>query len=246
MKEPGEDVRIVVEGHALVGTLIRPAPGTAAPHPALLFVHGWGGTEAQYVPRARRLAALGFVCVTFNLRGHATNEHQRETVSRAENFTDVIAVYDYLLAVEQVDPARVGVVGYSYGGYLAAILTTRRPVRWLSLRSPALYKDPDFDAPKRHLHRDPDLHAYRRRSIPPEENLALRSCMAFRGDALLVEAERDAVVPRPAHANYLAALGGARTLRHVVLPGADHALSEEPMQRAYTEALVGWFSTLVG
>ena len=50
-------------------------------------------------------------------------------------------------------------VGSSYGGYLAAILTTLRPVRWLALRVPALYQDEGWDVPKKQLHKVSDLHA---------------------------------------------------------------------------------------
>jgi hypothetical protein len=66
-------------------------------------------------------------------------------------------------------------VGSSYGGYLAAIATTMRPVRWLALRVPALYKDAGWDFPKKQLNKDPDMHAYRRRRLPAQDNRALRA-----------------------------------------------------------------------
>ena len=58
-------------------------------------------------------------------------------------------------------------VGSSYGGYLAAILTALRPVRWLALRVPALYKDEDWALPKQQLKKY-GLAAYRRLAIRPE------------------------------------------------------------------------------
>ena len=69
-------------------------------------------------------------------------------------------------------------VGSSYGGYLAAILTSLRPVRWLALRVPALYKDADWAMPKGQLKRE-ELDAYRRSAVPPEENRALAACAGF-------------------------------------------------------------------
>ena len=59
----------------------------------------------------------------------------------------------------------IAVVGTSYGAYLATILTSLRPVRWLALRAPAIYKDEGWKLPKRQLHQDPDLPAYRRHSL---------------------------------------------------------------------------------
>ena len=148
-------IEIDVESERIAGTLV--APGTMVP--AVLFVHGWGGSQQQYLARAREIAALGCICLTFDLRGHARTEPQQERVSRNDNLMDVLAAYDELVTHPAVDASSVAVVGSSYGGYLAAILTTMRPVKWLALRVPALYKDADWSTPKKELHKDPDLYA---------------------------------------------------------------------------------------
>src|SRR6266700_140199 len=132
-----EPVYIRVEGEHILGTLI--SPGTLVP--GVLFVHGWGGDQQQYVARARELCALGCMCLTFDLRGHAQTQARHDSVSREENMRDLIAAYDFLAAQRNVDSDSMAVVGSSYGGYLAALLTARRPVNWLALRAPALYKD---------------------------------------------------------------------------------------------------------
>jgi uncharacterized protein len=59
-------VQIKVERGHLDGTFL--APKTAVP--GVLFVHGWGGNQEQYLERARQAAALGCVCLTFDLTGH--------------------------------------------------------------------------------------------------------------------------------------------------------------------------------
>jgi hypothetical protein len=115
-------------------------------------------------------------------------------------------------------------------------------VRWLGLRAPALYKDAYWEMPKRRLHHDPDLVAYRRRAVPVSDNRALRACAAFRGDVLLVESEHDHVVPHPVMANYLAACTRARSLRYRVLEGADHGLSRRLWQSEYAAILVRWLA----
>jgi dienelactone hydrolase len=234
-------IDIPVDGQRLAGTLV--APATAVP--GVLFVHGWGGSQEQYLARAREIAALGCVCLTFDLRGHARAEPQRhETVTREDGLHDVVAAYDALAGQEMVDASAIAVVGTSYGGYLAAILTTLRPVRWLGLRAPALYKDEDWASPKRRLDRD-ELAAYRRGPVDTAENRALRACAAFAGDVLLVASEHDEVVPHPVIANYRAAFEGVRSLTYRVIGGADHGLSEEPWQRAYTSLLANWATEMV-
>jgi dienelactone hydrolase len=236
-------VEIPVEEEFIDGTLLTPDPPAPRP-PGVLFLHGWGGSQEQYRGRARAVAALGCVCLVVDLRGHVRSEWRREVVSREDHLCDCLAAYDRLVAAPGVDPSAVGVVGSSYGGYLAAILTSLRAVRWLGLRVPALYEDDGWSLPKRWLHHDTDLVAFRHRAVPAEENAALRACADFRGDVLLVESERDTVVPHPVIENYLSACVHARSLTCRVLEGADHGLSEERWRSAYTALLVSWLDEM--
>ena len=236
-----DTVSIAVDDQQVSGTVLAPARRL----PGILFVHGWGGSQQHDLVRAREAAGLGCVCLTFDLRGHEATAGQWETVSRAQNLADLVASYDWLAGHPLVDPESMAVVGISYGGYLAAILSGLRKVRWLALRSAALYMDPGWDLPKRQLHRDTDLHAYRRQPIAAHDNRALRACAAFRGDALVVEAEHDGIVPHQVTANYIAALSAAHSLTARVLAGADHALSEKPWQQEYTRILVGWLNEMI-
>lgn len=235
------NLEIKVEGEHIAGTLITPNVLI----PGVLFVHGWGGSQEQYVARAKEVAALGCVCLTFDLRGHAGTHAQQACVSREDNLHDVLAAYDMLARQPSVDPNAIAVVGSSYGGYLAAILTAMRPVKWLALRVPALYMDSDWELPKLQLHHDQDLDTYRKSLIPAAENRALRACAAYRGDVLIVESERDKIVPHEVIANYLEACIKPRSLTYRVIHGADHGLSDQSMQRAYTALLVNWMTEMV-
>jgi uncharacterized protein len=237
-------VEIPVDGQRIEGTLILPGRRYGAA-PGVLFVHGWGGNQNHYLDEARALARIGCTCLTFNLRGHADTEAQHETVTREHNMRDVIAAYDVLAGHEGVDKSKIALVGSSYGAYLGALLIYMRQVRLLAMQAPALYKDDDWEVPKRRLHVDADFAAYRRRSLKAEDNRALGACAQFQGDALVVESERDEIIPHPAVANYIAALANAHSLTYRVIEGADHALSEERWERAYTELLVNWLSEMI-
>lgn len=57
---------------------------------------------------------------------------------------------------------------------------------------------------------------------------------------LIVESEHDDVVPHATIANYVTACAHARSVTSRVIKGADHGLSEERWQRAYTSVLVNW------
>ena len=124
-----EQVCIQVDEETISGTFVTPASAM----PGVLFVHGWGGTQEQYLNRAREIAALGCVCLTIDLRGHGLTEEQYETVTREDNLRDMLAAYDRLASRPSVDKSAIAVVGSSYGGYLATILSGMRPVRWLAL-----------------------------------------------------------------------------------------------------------------
>lgn len=234
-------IRIPVGGESIDGTIVAPS----TKFPGVLFVHGWGGSQEQYLARAREIAALGCICLTFDLRGHAGTQPLQDTVSRENSLHDVLAAYDVLAAQRDVDPDAIAVVGSSYGGYLAAILTSMRPVKWLALRVPALYRDTNWEMPKRELHKGQDLGTYRQTLVPAEENRALRACADFRGDVLIVESERDSIIPHAVISSYLDACAEPRSLTYRVIKGADHGLSEQSSQRAYTALLVSWMTEMV-
>ena len=231
---------IAVDGTRLAGTVL--APGSTIP--GVLFVHGWGGCQERDLARAQQIAALGCICLTFDMRGHMRTEALRQTVTRQQNLADVVAAYDHLLAQPHVDPDAILVIGASYGGYLATILTALRPVKWLALRVPALYKDEDWDTPKRALSRSA-LEDYRNRVLEPDDNRALRACRAFRGDVLIVQSGHDHLVPPPVIVSYRSAFQHTHSLTYRIIDAADHALTSPDCQRAYTSMLLAWTTEMV-
>jgi uncharacterized protein len=238
-----EAIDISVDGDGIQGTLVLPErPGASGA--AALFVHGWGGNQDQYLARARAVSALGCVCLTFDLRGHQRTRTQYDAVTRGQNLNDVVAAYDVLARRPGVDSSRIALVGSSYGAYLGAIATTLRPVRWLALRAPALYKDSGWERPKRDLHRDADFIEFRLRQHRPPENRALQACADFRGDVLVVESCDDHIVPHPVIASYVAALGNARSLTYRAIEGADHGLSKEQWKQAYGTLVMTWLAEM--
>ncbi|MBB2972380.1 alpha/beta fold hydrolase [Mesorhizobium sp. RMAD-H1] len=233
-------VSIGVNHEEILGTFALPKTGT----PGILFLHGWAGSQERDMERAQDIAALGCICFTFDMRGHAGTRSQLPSVTRGDNLGDVLAAYDVLASHPSVDPDSIAVVGSSYGGYLASILTSQRPVRWLALRAPALYRDQNWDVPKAALDRE-DLARYRSSIIPAEENRALRNCRSFKGDVLIVSSENDEIIPFTVIASYRAAFLYARSLTSRVIEGADHALNTRECQQAYDFLLLRWLREMV-
>ncbi|RCS25123.1 alpha/beta fold hydrolase [Phyllobacterium salinisoli] len=235
-----KQVSIGVDREEILGTFALPKTGT----PGILFLHGWAGSQKRDMERAQHMAALGCICFTFDMRGHAGTLSRVETVTRGDNLSDVLAAYDVLASHPSVDPAAIAVVGSSYGGYLASILTSLRPVRWLALRAPALYRDQNWDVPKASLDRA-DLVRYRSSLIPTDENRALRNCRSFQGDVLIISSEKDEIIPSTVIASYRAAFLYAHSITSRVIGGADHALTSAECQRAYDCLLLRWLREMV-
>lgn len=235
-----ENIDLQVQGESIACTLV--SPGSRMP--GILFVHGWGGSQQRDLARARQITGLGCVCMTFDLRGHEKTASQRLTVTREQNLDDLLAAYDLLANHPSVDPAAIAVIGSSYGGYLATLLTARRAVKWLALRVPALYWDDEWNMPKQSLDRQ-RLNDYRQRALSPSDNRALAACAEFSGDVLLVESEQDDYVPHSTLMSYRSAFGSAHSLTHRIVDGADHALSSEQSQKAYSSMLTAWISEMV-
>ncbi|PWJ55360.1 Dipeptidyl aminopeptidase/acylaminoacyl peptidase [Quadrisphaera granulorum] len=123
------------DGYPVHGWVVLPdeAHFGAGPHPVLLLVHG--GPHAQYgwalFDEAQVAAGAGYAVVMGNPRGSAGyGLAHGEAVLGAlgtVDADDVEALLDGVLADASLplDAERVGVMGGSYGGYMAALLTTR-------------------------------------------------------------------------------------------------------------------------
>lgn len=233
-------VTLQVDGQRVTGTLLEPE----APVPGFLFIHGWGGDQAEDLEQAEELARLGCVCFTFDLRGHAGSDADRNDITRQNSLDDVVAAYDYLAAHPLIDSKAIGVIGTSYGGYLAALLTGLRPIRWMALRVPALYPDAHWNTPKARLDKQ-IVRAYRQQPQDETGDRALAACAAFTGDVLIVESEKDEQIPREAMLSYQAAFRNANSLSHRILHGASHAMRDPRHQRTYSTLLLRWIDEMV-
>ena len=233
-------VMLKVDGDQIEGTLLSPAKLI----PGVLFIHGWGGSQEQDLMRAEEIAQLGCICLTFDLRGHARDDGQRDSVTRFDGLADVLAAYDFLASHAQVDPSAIAVIGTSYGGYLATLLTAHRSVAWLGLRVPALYPDEYWHVPKALLPRA-EINSYRSRFQTGYGDRALTACQAFGGDVLIVESENDDYVPHTTISSFMAAFQRSNSLSYRVLKGADHALRNEGCRKAYNDLLLGWIEEMI-
>lgn len=129
------------DGIMVHGQLFESGGKSSAPKPAVIFVHGgpprqmllgwhYMGYYANAYAVNQYLAAHGFVVLSVNYRlgigyGRAFHQPDHAGFAGAAEYQDVVAGARYLQALPQVDGARIGIWGGSYGGYLTGLALAR-------------------------------------------------------------------------------------------------------------------------
>jgi dienelactone hydrolase len=102
-------------------------PPSAGPFPAVVVLHGCDGVGRHYRDWARQLAAWGYVAMlvdSFRPRGISNVCNHGMEVPPLVRARDAFAAADYLRTLPNVRSDRIGVVGFSHGGWtvLKAVL----------------------------------------------------------------------------------------------------------------------------
>jgi alpha/beta superfamily hydrolase len=106
---------IRLEGRWHRPRVARPVPGIVVCHP---YPPGGGSLLVKIVRAvARRAAETGVAALRFNFRGVGLSQGEFE--DGAGEVDDVAGALDWLTAQPEVDPARLAVVGYSFGAVMA-------------------------------------------------------------------------------------------------------------------------------
>jgi dipeptidyl aminopeptidase/acylaminoacyl peptidase len=114
-----------VDGLEIPAYLFAPTTKNAAKHAALVWVHGgvhsnWGVSMWPFVKEA---VAKGYVVITPNYRGSTGygNDFHRKIDYGGKEVDDVLSSYDFLKTLNYVDTDRVGMMGWSHGGFITLL-----------------------------------------------------------------------------------------------------------------------------
>ena len=95
--------------------------------PAVAFFHGFTGTKVEphriFVKTARELANAGFYALRFDFRGSGDSAGDFSEMTIGGEISDAIKSIDILSAMQGVDPERIGILGLSMGGCVAACVS---------------------------------------------------------------------------------------------------------------------------
>jgi len=125
------------DGLPIHGYLTLPPGGGTAPHAVVVYVHGgpWARDTWEFEPMVQFLASRGYAVLQINYRGstgfgaEAMNRSRRQVGGTIQD--DITDAVKWAIATGVADPARIAIMGASYGGYSAL---------WGATRTPELYR----------------------------------------------------------------------------------------------------------
>jgi len=231
------------------------APAGEGPFPTLVHVYGgpgpqrvqesWGMTVDM---RAQRLAQEGFCVIRLDNRGSARRGLTFEGAIKHDmgdlELRDQAAGVRYLTSEGLCDPARVGIYGWSYGGYLSAMALGRQP---------EVFKAAVSGAPVTHWD-GYDTHYTERYMGTPESNpegyersAVMAHVDAMRGELLLVHGLIDENVHFRHTARLINALIKANKDYQLLLFPDERHMPRGLADRVYLEErIAGFFKRSLG
>ena len=228
-------------------------------YPLVLDVHGGpnGAFYDSFVPWQQALATSGYLVLAVNPRGSSTygNAYMRAVLDDwgGEDYVDLMAAVDSVCERDYVDTERLGIHGYSYGGYMTGWVighTDRFRAAVIGAPCTNLYTmygtsdigvsfgEPQWggsvmETPEKLLERSPITYA---------KNVT--------APALLLHGEADARCPVAQSEEYFVALKRlGKTVEFVRFPNSNHAFpraGHPRMREEYLARLLAWFEDWLG
>ena len=241
-----------VEGQRIAATLQIPE---VTPAPGALMCHGFTGHRIEahflFVKAARALCEGGLNVLRFDFRGSGESEGPFEEMTIEGEVTDAVRALDALCAQPTVDEERVGVIGLSLGGLVAACLAGRDErvkalVLWSAvadLKGVFSQRDAFAEADKVIAEGGVIEHGPHRLGAgflrDCERIDPLAEVASYHGPALVVQGSADESVPLEHAEMYMEALPTEDKAKHII-KGADHTFASVAWELEAIEVTGEW------
>lgn len=257
MSGSAEEIPVVFRsaGQQIVGIWHR--PDGEGPFPAVVFLHGFTGNKAEshriFVQQARRLARIGIASLRFDFRGSGDSEGEFRDMTISGEIADARAAFSWVVSRQDADPNRLGLLGMSLGGLVAAFAAAERQ----DLRALVLW-NPVADAAAARERRRTATSDAELREFGVVNNAGYAVGLNFLAEldrldpvsalaptqvpVLIVNGTADDVVPPSDSRAYRDALSakGARCRLHEI-HGADHTFTAFPWTEECLTVTTDWF-----
>ncbi len=121
--------------NGIVGTVVEPQ--AEGPVPAVLMLHGFASVRDEvgemYKNLAAELGKRGIASLRIDFRGWGESAGDMVASTVPGQVEDAATAYTYLTTLEFVDPARIGLIGFSMGGAIAITSAGENPDWYQSL-----------------------------------------------------------------------------------------------------------------
>jgi len=214
-------------------------PKGKGPFPAVLFFHGNGGKGEKYYEAGKKFAEKEIVALAFNFSGCGESSGSYTEQTHDDAFRDGFSAYEFLLNQHEVDRKRIGLVGGSFGGFIAASILPQLDIKSLVLLSPSAHDDPitaKLDMGTLEEEVNYFKNEYNWINSKSYENIS-----DFNESLLIVKAENDDNVPSNVVDRYFEKAIRVYKKEIITIKGADHRLSAPEMKNETFGKIIDWF-----
>jgi len=230
-----------------------PSLALKQPAPGVVLFHGFTGSRTEshglFVKCSRALAQAGVASLRFDFYGSGESDGEfREMTLRGE-IADGRAALAFLRAQTGIDPERVGLLGLSLGGAVAAALAlsvqAKAVVLWSAVAHTArlreLFKQSAKKIPGKPGAVEFDACEISSRLIEDVLKVEpIRHLARYKGPTLIVHPEKDEAIP-VSHARDFFQAAGADVKELAIIAGADHVYTSIPWEQEVIFRSVQWF-----
>lgn len=216
------------------------SPKEEGKYPTVILSHGYNGVNTDFVSECTYFAQNGYVAYAFDFCGGSTRSKSSGKSTDMTVFTekeDLLAVFDYIQLLDNVDTERMFLFGGSQGGFVSTLAAEelKDKVKGMILYFPALNIPDDWRRNYATVEEIPDTVDFWGMELGKNFFLSIRDFYTFDNigsypnDVLIIYGDKDPIVPYDA---MIKAKEAYDSLELVVLENEGHGFSASAAEKA--------------
>jgi len=231
-----QDVEFKVGSEVLRGTLF--IPSGKGSFPGVISFHGNGGRGEKYYEWGEKFAKNGMLAFAFNFRGCGKSDGNYLTQTHKDAYIDALNAFNFFLE-QNIDRNRMGLIGGSFGGFLASEILPEIKLQSLILLSPSACEHGDRDQLDMGSLEDEVKYFENKKNW--ENSRSYANISNFSKPLLIIKSENDENVPAEVVDRYYEKAVNASKKEIITIKGADHRLSTQTMKDSAFKLMLNWF-----